>query len=114
MNFLTAARAAARIAADKKAGDIRILTVRSLTTVTDYLVIATVESAPQMNAVLDAVEAALKDELGLTPLHRDGRNSRSWAVLDFGGLVVHALFPPARELFALEKMWAGARTSRVS
>lgn len=114
MNFLTAARAAAQSAADKKAEDVRILTVRSLTTVTDYLVIVTVESTPQMNAVLDAVEATLKDTLGLTPLHRDGRHSRSWAVLDFGGLVVHALFPQARELFALEKMWAGARTTRIS
>lgn len=114
MNYLTAARAAAQSAVDKKAIDVRILTVRSLTTIADYLVIATVESTPQMNAMLDAVESTLKDELGLSPLHRDGRHSRSWAVLDFGGLVVHALFPPARELFALEKMWAGARTTRVS
>jgi ribosome-associated protein len=113
MNFLNASRTAARIAEEKKAKDVVVMNVRRLTEITDYLVIFTVDSAPQMNAALDAIEQTFKKECALTPLHRDGRNSRSWAVLDFGGLVIHAMFPAARNLYALEKIWSSARKTRL-
>ncbi|MCX5777717.1 MAG: ribosome silencing factor [Elusimicrobia bacterium] len=112
MNFLSASRKAATIAEDKKAEDIVVLNIRQLTEVADYLLVFTVNSAAQMNAVLDTIEKEFKSSLALMPLHRDGRQSRSWAVLDYGGLVIHAMFPTARDLYALEKIWSGARTTR--
>lgn len=112
MNFLTASRSAAGIAEEKKAKDIVAMNVRRLTEIADYLVIFTVDSVPQMNAVLDTIEKTFKEDFGVTPLHRDGRQSRSWSVLDYGGLVIHAMFPAARNLYALEKIWSGARTTR--
>jgi ribosome-associated protein len=112
MNYLAASRTAAHVVEDKKAKDIVVINVRKLTEITDYLLIFTAESGPQMNAALDAIEKKFKEDLGLTPLHRDGRQSRTWSVLDFGGIVIHAMSPAARELYALEKIWSGARATR--
>ncbi len=110
VNFLTLARQAARIAEDKKSDDVVILNVRRLTPIADYFVIATVHSAPQMNAVAGSIEQEFKKENAPRPIHRDGKGSASWSVLDYGGLIVHVMSPEAREFYSLEKIWAEART----
>lgn len=109
INFLKIARIAAKIADDKKCNDILILNVKRLTIIADYFLIATAESSPQMNAVLDAVFKTLKEKENLFPIHREGRQSSSWAVLDYGGLVIHIMSQPARNLYSLEKLWSDAR-----
>ena len=109
VNFLTLARHAARIASDKKSDDVVILNVRRLTPIADYFVIATVHSTPQMNAVINSIEQECKKGDAPRPIHRDGRGSASWAVLDYGGLIVHIMSPEARRFYSLEKIWAEAR-----
>lgn len=107
--FLAAAREAATAADDKKALDILLLDVRHLPLVADYYLIATVESSAQLAAVRDNVARCVRDRCGLSPLRKDGRGSDHWVVLDFGGMVVHAMHRSAREFFGLERLWEGAR-----
>jgi ribosome-associated protein len=109
IDFLKLARKAARIADDKKGSDIVILNVKRLTIVADYFLIVTVTSAPQMRAVLDAIDATVKQEDGIDPLRREGTRGGTWAVLDYGGLVVHVMTPETRAFYALEKVWNEAR-----
>lgn len=108
-NYLDLARKAARIAEDKKAADIVILNVRRLTAVADYFLIVTAASAPQINAIMDTIAKDFKDNEGLYPVHREGIDSSSWSVLDYGGLVVHIMSPATRNLYALERVWSDAR-----
>jgi ribosome-associated protein len=83
-DFLLLARRAAKIADDKKGKDIALLNVKRLTAIADYLLLVTVESAPQMNAVLDAIHSAFRDELNILPLHREGRSSTAaWSSMSF-------------------------------
>jgi len=98
---------AAEAAADKKAEDILVLDVRKLTTATDYFVIVSVNSAPQANAVRDAVEEIMHLS-GVTLRNRQQQLSKRWLLLDFSGVLVHVFVKEAREFFNLERLWSKA------
>lgn len=108
VNFLALARKAAEIADDKKGEDVIIINVRKHTAVADYLVIASANSTPQISAITDTIVRSFREE-GMHPLHRDGIGSPAWAVVDYGGLVVHVLTPSMRKHYALEEMWMDAK-----
>lgn len=99
---------AARAADDKKADDIVLLHTRPLSSVADYVLIVSADSRPQVEAVEDHVKKTLKEQ-GTPALHRDGRLSDRWRVLDFGGLLVHIMHPETREFYRVEQVFAGAK-----
>lgn len=107
-SFLELARAAARIADDKKALDVTVLSVQKLTTETDFVVIATTESGPQTNAIYQEIKGIFKKDFAILPLHFEMSATSSWSVLDFGGVLVHIMPIKLRELYALDKIWADA------
>ena len=113
LSFLSLAKNAAKIADDKKAKDISILNVKKMTAITDYFVIATAESQPQINAIADTIHKAFQEDHELKPIHRDGKASGDWFVLDYGGLIVHIMSEETRNLYTLEKIWEKARKTRV-
>lgn len=100
---------AARAADDKKAEAITLLHVRPVSGVADYVLIVSVDSRPQLEAVEDNVKKTLKDD-GVLALHRDGRLSDRWRVLDYGGLLVHVMHPETRDFYRIESVFAGAKT----
>lgn len=102
---------AARAADDKKAEDVVVLHVRPVTSVADYVIIVSCSSGPQVEAVQDHVKKTLKDS-GMLALHRDGRLSERWKVLDYGGLIVHIMHPETRAFYRLETLYAGAKKVR--
>ena len=108
LTFRALGRALARAAYDKKAEEIVLLDVRKQSPVTEYMLIATVNSAPHLEAVEDAVRNAGR-ELRCPPLRRARPASDSWRVLDFGGVMVHLMTAPARELYALERLHDDAK-----
>lgn len=99
---------AARAADDKKASDIALLHVRPVSGVADYVLIVSVDSRPQLEAVEDHVKKELKDD-GMLALHRDGRLSDRWRVLDYGGLLVHVMHPETRDFYRIESVFSGAK-----
>lgn len=100
---------AARAADDKKASDIVLLHVRPVSGVADYVVVASADSRPMLEAVEDHVKKTLKD-MGFLALHRDGRLSDRWRVLDYGGLLVHVMHPETRDFYRIESVFDGAKT----
>jgi ribosome-associated protein len=110
-NFLKLAKDAANIIDDKKGSRITIVNVKKLTTLADYFLIATVESPPQLNAVISAVKKAfINSEAPLS--HAEGIHSYQWAVLDYGGLVIHIMQEEARNFYALDNIWADGKKIR--
>jgi ribosome-associated protein len=107
--FRSAAVAAALAADDKIADDIMVFDVKKISGVADYFVLVSVDSSPQLTAVTDHIARRLRESFRLHPLHNDGRRSDHWSAMDFGGLVVHVFRREAREFYALERMWEGAR-----
>jgi len=101
--FKKLARRAAQLAADKKASDIKILDLLEKSAVAEFVVLATVESRPQMDAVASEISMKFKED-GYYTLHAEGRGSQQWQVLDYGGLLIHVLMAPAREFYGLDKL----------
>ncbi|MBI5543533.1 MAG: ribosome silencing factor [Deltaproteobacteria bacterium] len=97
----------ARWALDKKALDVVVLDVRGLSSYADYIVLATAESEPQLNAIADRAEEGMK-ERGERPLGIEGAGAGRWLLLDFGDVVLHAFYQDAREFYDLEGLWADA------
>ncbi|MCL2388936.1 MAG: ribosome silencing factor [Elusimicrobia bacterium] len=106
INYLALARAAVKIAEDKKCEDVQMLNVIKLTPITNYFVFMTANSSTQVSAVSSAIEQEFKANYSLMPLHRDGKPASNWRVLDYGGLVVHIMDETTRTAYALEKLWS--------
>ena len=101
-------RVAVEAAQNKKAGGITVLNLEGLGAFTEYFVICTGYSTPQIQAICNEVEELLYKELKRTPQHREGHRSAEWALLDFGGLIVHVFGEQARRYYDLERLWRAA------
>jgi len=106
---LDLARRIVELAEDKKAAEIVLLEITPLTTVADYLVICSGGSERQLDAIADGITEGLKAE-GIRILAREGEPISHWVLLDVGSVIVHVFAPPEREYYALERLWAEART----
>ncbi len=99
---------AARAADERKATDIMVISVGDIIDVTDFFVIATGQNTPQVEAILDSVEEALRKEAGMKPISREQTKDHSWELIDYGDFVVDVFQPEAREFYRLETLWGDA------
>jgi ribosome-associated protein len=107
--FKKLALRATTAADDKKGMDIALLHIRPVSEIADYMLVVSVTSPPHMRAIEEEIKRVMKEE-GIPPRHRDGKQSEHWRVLDFGGLLVHLMHPTAREYYALDKVFHGAKS----
>ena len=85
--------------------------VRKTNTFTDYYMIVSGTSAPQLRAMADEVQFALKKE-GVITHRRSGDGDSGWIVVDFFDVVIHIFSAQSRQYYAIEELWAGARRPR--
>jgi ribosome-associated protein len=91
-------------AAEKLATDIKLIDVSDRLGITDIFVIASAANERQVQAVVDAVEAAL-DQIDVDPIRREGEKSARWVLLDYADIVVHVQHVEEREYYDLERLW---------
>ncbi len=96
---------------DIKAKDIAVLDVSHLTSMTDYMIIASGDSNRQTRALANNVLVKLK-ELGAEVLGVEGEESGEWVLVDLGQVVVHVMQPSTREHYNLEQLWGGVEAAR--
>ena len=101
-------RLAVEAAQEKKAAGITVLDLSSASTFTDFFVICTGFSTPQVQAICAEIEEQLYKQMGRSLQHREGYRSADWALLDFGGLIVHVFSEQARRYYDLERLWRSA------
>ena len=89
---------------NKKASAITVLDLSKIGTFTEYFMVCTGFSTPQVQAICSEVEEQLYKELNREPEHREGRHSADWALLDFGSFVVHVFSEQARRYYDLERL----------
>ena len=90
---------------DVKGRDIVRLDVRDLTTVTDYMVVASGTSNRHVKALADAVAVKAK-AAGQRPHGIEGEEGGEWVLLDLGDTLVHVMLPRVRDFYSLEKLWS--------
>jgi ribosome-associated protein len=98
-------QAAIEAAQDKKASALSIIDLREVGAFTSYFMICTAFSTPQVQAICSEIEEQLYKKFKRSPEHREGRGSAEWALLDFGGFVVHVFGEQARRYYDLERLW---------
>jgi ribosome-associated protein len=88
----------------KKAEDIRVLEVGALSSITDYLVIATANSETHLRALRIELEKELDASrtriVGLETAQESG-----WTVIDAFDVMVHLFTAERRDHFRLEALW---------
>lgn len=90
---------------DIKALDIVKLDVRDMTTVTDYMIIASGTSNRHVQALVDNVAQKAK-QAGNGPIGVEGEENAEWVLLDLQDALVHVMLPKVREFYNLEKLWS--------
>jgi ribosome-associated protein len=106
---LILARQCVAAAEDKKALEPVILDLRAVSTITDYLVICSAQSDPQLKAIANGVVKTLKDDFGRAPLAMDGFPASQWIVIDYGEVMLHIFHETKRGIYALEDLWSDAK-----
>lgn len=91
----------------KKAQDLTVLSVKGLSPIADYFIIATGTSSTHISALADYVEKGMRDS-GTLLRHKEGKLQGGWLLLDFRDIVVHIFSGDLREYYALERIWSDA------
>jgi ribosome-associated protein len=105
-------RLAVEAAQDKQALDISVLNLRGSAAFSDYFLLCSGSSTPQMKAISDAIEERLH-RAGRRVAHREGRGSAEWMLLDYGFLIVHIFSERARQYYDLERLWRNAERIEI-
>jgi len=88
----------------KKAENLVVLDVYNLTTLSDYFVVCSANSKPQIKAICDSVRRGTPHK----PWHIEGYEKLSWVLLDYVDVLVHVFKNEEREYYNLEKLWNDA------
>jgi len=92
---------------DFKATDVLILSLKGVSDMTDFFVIASGTSDTHVRSTAQRVEDELKRE-GVRPTHAEGSEQGRWVILDYVDVVVHLFHPTARRYYQLERLWGDA------
>ena len=90
---------------DAKALDVTVFEVSKLTSISDYMIIASGSSKRQVNALAEKVSEVAKEN-GIKPLGTEGKKEGEWVLVDLGDIIVHLMHPDTREYYQLEKLWS--------
>jgi len=92
---------------EKKALDILLMDLRSLTDTADYFILCSGTSDQHVRSLASDLAEKLK-EIDDPPWHIEGYSTRRWVLIDCVDIVVHIFRQEAREFYALERLWGDA------
>jgi len=93
-----------------KGQDITKLNVQRMTSVTDWMIVASGTSSRHVHALVDNVAQRAK-AAGHRPMGIEGESGAEWVLLDLQDALVHVMLPKVREFYNLEKLWSIAPSS---
>jgi len=105
----TLVQRAAAILIDRKANDVVLLSLKGVSDMTDYFLIASGTSDTHVRALGNAVLEDMKKEIGQMANHSEGLEQGRWVLLDYVDFVVHVFHPTLRNFYQIERLWADAQ-----
>ena len=103
----------AKAISSKKGLNIKLIEIGDISSLADYMVIATGTSSTHVKAIADEVEYQL-DEAGISVSHIEGYRSNSRILLDYVDVIVHIFSDEAREFYDLERLWQDGKEIDIS
>jgi ribosome-associated protein len=85
-----------------------VLDLREISTFTDFFVICSANSEPQLKAIAGEIETQLKQEHDTRAVAVDGFPASQWIVLDYMQVIVHIFHAEKRGFYSLEDLWGDA------
>ena len=97
---------------DIKARDIQAIDVRRVTSIFDWIIVASADSARQTKALARHVRDRLR-ESGSAIVGTEGEESGEWILVDAGDIVAHVMQPAVRQYYNLEELWGDGKFDKV-
>ena len=105
------AKAAVAALEDIKGRDIVTLDVRKMTSMFDWIIVASADSTRQSRALANHLQEKMK-ALGVRIHSVEAERTGEWVLVDMGSVVVHIMQPSVRQYYNLEELWAPPPRSR--
>jgi len=90
---------------DIKAFDIVSLDVKKLTSISDFMIIASASSTRQTKALARNIKDKMSAS-GVEVIGIEGETEGDWVLVDLGDIIVHIMTPTTRAYFNLEELWS--------
>lgn len=105
---LKALHIASNAAAERQAENISAVDVADRLGITDAFFFASAQTERQVKSIIEEIEDALREQLELKPLRREGQTEGRWVLLDYGHFVIHIQHNEERDNYALDRLWSDA------
>lgn len=89
-----------------KARDIEVIDVAKITSMFEYIVIASADSTRQAKALAGNVQEKIKAAGGRV-YSVEGEQTGEWLLVDLGDVIVHIMLPAIRDYYNLKALWSG-------
>ena len=100
----TLAEAIAEFLDNKRGRDVKVIPMEGKTDICEYMVLATATSSTHVQALGGEVEYQMERRL-VNPIHVEGRDNKTWIVLDYSHVMVHIFTQETREFYNLDKLY---------
>ena len=91
---------------DIKAYEIDVINVSKITSIFEYIIIASADSSRQTKSLANNVQEKVKAAGGRV-YSMEGEQTGEWVLVDLGDVIVHIMLPAAREYYNLKALWSG-------
>ncbi len=91
----------------RKVEEITVLDVRQLTSYADAIMIITAQSQRQVSSIAEHINIAMK-KINILPIGTEGMKQGTWALLDYGDVVINVFDRATRDFYDLEGLWSDA------
>lgn len=91
---------------DIKAYDIDVIDVSKITSMFEYMIIASADSTRQAKSLANNVQVKVK-AAGGNVYSVEGEQTGEWLLVDLGDVIVHIMLPAVREHYNLKALWSG-------
>jgi ribosome-associated protein len=98
---------------DTKGVDIVLLDLTSIPEAgADFFIICTGNSTTHVSGIADKIERQIGELLDIAPAHIEGKEGKSWLLVDYFTTLVHIFSPSNRHIYNLESLWSDAQLTR--